>query len=121
MTGGGSGIGFAIARRLARAGDHVVLASRDAGRVDAARRILVDEGCLCSAHACDVRDPNAVAHLFDAAGEIAAAAAWLVSDEASYCTGAVLTVDGGRSLGVAMHGVADGENHKDSSRHAAGN
>ncbi len=26
-------------------------------------------------------------------------------DEASYCTGAMLTVDGGRSLGVAMHGV----------------
>jgi len=37
--------------------------------------------------------------------EIAAAAAWLLSEQAAYCTGAVLTVDGGRSLGVGMHGV----------------
>jgi NAD(P)-dependent dehydrogenase (short-subunit alcohol dehydrogenase family) len=248
VTGGGSGIGFAIARRLARAGDHVVLASRSADRVDAACDSLSAEGHSCSAHSCDIRDPDAVARLFDAAGEleglvnnaagnfvcpaldlspngfravvesslhgsffcsqalarqaiargsggvilnivatyawtgapgvahsaaakaglvaltktlarewgphrirvnalapgfvatasaranilsdpdaedrmrslipldrfadegeIAAAAAWLLSDEASYCTGAVLTVDGGRSLGVAMHEVADQE------------
>jgi NAD(P)-dependent dehydrogenase (short-subunit alcohol dehydrogenase family) len=245
VTGGGSGIGFAIAGRLARAGDHVVLASRSADRVNAACETLGAEGLSCSAHACDISDPDAVARLFDAAGEldglvnnaagnfvcpslqlspngfravvesslhgsffcsqelarraiargdgatilnivatyawtgapgvahsaaakaglvaltktlarewgphdirvnalapgfvatdsaranilsdpdaedrmrslipldrfadedeIADAAAWLLSDEASYCTGAVLTVDGGRSLGVAMHGVA---------------
>jgi NAD(P)-dependent dehydrogenase (short-subunit alcohol dehydrogenase family) len=198
VTGGGSRIGFAIAGRLARAGDHVVLASRSADRVNAACETLGAEGLSCSAHACDIRDPDAVARLFDAAGEldglvnnaagnfvcpslelspngfravvesslhgsffcsqelarraiargdgatildivatdsaranilsdpdaedrmrslipldrfadedeIADAAAWLLSDEASYCTGAVLTVDGGRSLGVAMHGVA---------------
>jgi NAD(P)-dependent dehydrogenase (short-subunit alcohol dehydrogenase family) len=244
VTGGGSGIGFAIARRLARAGDHLVLASRNWERLERARARLVGEGASCAAYTCDVRDPDAVTRLFASAGEldglvnnaagnfvcssleltpngfravvesslhgsffcsqafarqaiaresggvilnivatyawtgapgvahsaagkaglmaltktlarewashrirvnalapgfvptesaranilsdpdaeeemrtlvplgrfgeedeIAAAAAWLLSDEASYCTGAVLTVDGGRSLGVAMHRV----------------
>jgi NAD(P)-dependent dehydrogenase (short-subunit alcohol dehydrogenase family) len=35
--------------------------------------------------------------------EIAAAVRYLMSDEARYVTGAVLSVDGGRSLGPAMH------------------
>jgi NAD(P)-dependent dehydrogenase (short-subunit alcohol dehydrogenase family) len=35
------------------------------------------------------------------AEEIAAAAAWLCSDEASYITGAVLSIDGGRMVGIA--------------------
>jgi NAD(P)-dependent dehydrogenase (short-subunit alcohol dehydrogenase family) len=39
--------------------------------------------------------------------EIARAAGFLLSDDASYVTGAVLTVDGGRSLGPQMHGVED--------------
>lgn len=58
-------------------------------------------------------DPDAEARMlamiplgrFAAVDEISAAAAWLLSEEASYCTGTVLTVDGGRSLGVGMHGV----------------
>lgn len=40
---------------------------------------------------------------FAEGSEIANAAAWLLSDDAAYCTGAVLTVDGGRSLGLSMH------------------
>ena len=41
--------------------------------------------------------------------EIARAAAFLLSDDASYVTGAVLTVDGGRSLGPQMHQSAPAE------------
>jgi NAD(P)-dependent dehydrogenase (short-subunit alcohol dehydrogenase family) len=37
--------------------------------------------------------------------EIADAVAFLMGDQASYITGSVLTVDGGRSLGPSMHEV----------------
>jgi NAD(P)-dependent dehydrogenase (short-subunit alcohol dehydrogenase family) len=242
VTGGSAGIGFAIARRLARQGDHVVIAARDGDRLERALQRLAAEDGSCSGQSCDIRDPAAVDGLFAAAGaldglvnnaagnvvcpsltvspngfrsviesslhgsffcsqafarqatarggaivnivatyawtgapevahsaaakaglvaltkslgrewgplgirvnalapgfvptdgaqakilsdpaaearmlemiplgrfarvdEISAAAAWLLSEQASYCTGAVLTVDGGRSLGVGMHGV----------------
>lgn len=40
---------------------------------------------------------------FGEVGDIAGSVAFLMSPEAAYVTGAVLTVDGGRSLGLAMH------------------
>ncbi|MGC5022741.1 SDR family oxidoreductase [Micromonospora sp. DT47] len=40
--------------------------------------------------------------------DISESAAFLLSERAAYVTGAVLTVDGGRSLGVAMHRAKHG-------------
>ncbi len=58
VTGGASGLGFAIARRLARDGAAVMLADRDAAQLEAARTELGVAGM-----AVDVGDPEAVAAL----------------------------------------------------------
>jgi len=44
---------------------------------------------------------------FGRTDEIAGAVSFLMGEHSSYTTGSVLTVDGGRSLGVAMHAGAD--------------
>ena len=44
---------------------------------------------------------------FAQASEIAESVAFLMSERADYITGTVLTVDGGRSLGVSMHEAQD--------------
>jgi len=44
---------------------------------------------------------------FGKVDDIADAVGYLMSERANYVTGAVLTVDGGRSLGISMHAVSD--------------
>jgi NAD(P)-dependent dehydrogenase (short-subunit alcohol dehydrogenase family) len=70
ITGGATGIGFAIARRLAGQGDAVVLASRNLERLEAARERLESEGARCSVAALDVRDGEAVNGLIDSLPDI---------------------------------------------------
>ena len=60
VTGGGSGIGFAIAQALAGAGANVVIASRKLDRLEEAAQDLRDSGAQALAVAADVREPEAV-------------------------------------------------------------
>ena len=61
VTGGGGGLGFAIARGLAAAGAHVVLNGRNRAKLDAAVSMLGAEGATASAAPFDVSQPDAVA------------------------------------------------------------
>jgi NAD(P)-dependent dehydrogenase (short-subunit alcohol dehydrogenase family) len=68
-----------------------------------------------SARAQILSSPTAAEHMLDLiplarfgrTDEIAAAVSFLMGEHASYITGSVLTVDGGRSLGIAMHAGKD--------------
>jgi NAD(P)-dependent dehydrogenase (short-subunit alcohol dehydrogenase family) len=57
VTGANKGIGFEIARQLAGRGFTVVLAGRDAGRVEAAAEALRGEGLDVAGQVLDVADP----------------------------------------------------------------
>ena len=62
VTGGGSGLGFAIARGLARAGAAVTINGRNRAKLDAAAATLVaEEGTAASVVVFDVADAAAVA------------------------------------------------------------
>jgi NAD(P)-dependent dehydrogenase (short-subunit alcohol dehydrogenase family) len=66
VTGGGSGLGYAIAEAFAAVGADVVLASRSADRLDAAEsRIAAATGRLCRSFPCDIRDEDDVERLRD--------------------------------------------------------
>lgn len=60
VTGGGRGIGAAVARELAAAGASVVVAARSRDQIEAVAAELTDAGHDAWAVACDVTDPAAV-------------------------------------------------------------
>jgi len=66
VTGGGSGIGFAIATELAAAGADVVITSRSADRLAQAELAIAEQaGRVCASLPADVRDEAQVAALHD--------------------------------------------------------
>ena len=60
VTGGGTGIGLAIARRLGAAGARVALASRSADHLASGAQTLRDDGVPVLTIPTDVRDPDQV-------------------------------------------------------------
>ncbi len=60
VTGASSGIGEAVAKRLAREVAHVILVGRDMARLDAVREAIVAAGGSASQYSVDLTDNNAV-------------------------------------------------------------
>jgi NAD(P)-dependent dehydrogenase (short-subunit alcohol dehydrogenase family) len=67
VTGGGTGLGKAIAAEFARLGSSIVIASRSAEHLDAGVAAIEAIGAPVTTVTCDIRDPESVARAFDAA------------------------------------------------------
>ena len=60
VTGGGSGIGRCTAHELAALGAAVAIVGRKVDKLDAVRAEIEAAGGVCSTHACDIREEDAV-------------------------------------------------------------
>lgn len=69
VTGGGSGIGLAIARTLVDLGARVAIAGRDAAKLERGRDALANRGQAVHAATCDIREPEQVASFVKGAVE----------------------------------------------------
>jgi NAD(P)-dependent dehydrogenase (short-subunit alcohol dehydrogenase family) len=67
VTGGGTGLGKAIASEFARLGASIVIASRSPDHLDAGVSAIEAIGAPVATVVCDVRDPESIAAAFDAA------------------------------------------------------
>jgi citronellol/citronellal dehydrogenase len=66
VSGGGGGIGRAIAWLFARLGAHVVIAGRSEAKLAPVAATLTAHGLKASAHVVDIREPDSVAALHEA-------------------------------------------------------
>ena len=67
VTGGGTGLGRAIAAEFARLGANLVIASRKKEHLEQGEATLRDLGAKVLAVTCDIRDPEQIAAAFDTA------------------------------------------------------
>jgi NAD(P)-dependent dehydrogenase (short-subunit alcohol dehydrogenase family) len=69
ITGGGTGIGLAVARLFAQSGYYVIITGRNAKRLKRAADNISKKSGQVTAIACDVRDPASVNRLFSEIGK----------------------------------------------------
>jgi NAD(P)-dependent dehydrogenase (short-subunit alcohol dehydrogenase family) len=67
VTGGGTGLGKAIAAEFARLGASIVVTSRKQEHLDAGKEAIEALGAPALAVPCDIRDAESIAAMFDAA------------------------------------------------------
>ena len=70
VTGGGRGIGAAVARALAEAGAEVVVTARGADEIEAVAADLWSRGAVAHAVVCDVTDPGSIGAMASRAREL---------------------------------------------------
>lgn len=69
VTGAGTGLGKAIASEFARLGASIVIASRKPDHLDAGQEAMAAIGAPVLTVACDIREADSIAAMFDAATE----------------------------------------------------
>jgi len=67
ITGGGTGLGKAIATEFARLGANIVIASRKSDHLEAGEKAITDVGAKVLTVSCDIREPEQIAAAFDSA------------------------------------------------------
>jgi NAD(P)-dependent dehydrogenase (short-subunit alcohol dehydrogenase family) len=84
VTGGGTGIGYAVAGKLLAAGARVLMTSRDGAKLDeAVKKLDHGTGAVC-AEVCDIADEAAVGKLGRKIGELATGVDLLVNNAGVY-------------------------------------
>ncbi|MFF4186737.1 SDR family oxidoreductase [Streptomyces sp. NPDC001691] len=83
VTGGGSGLGKAMAAEFARLGADLMIVGRSADRLGAAAEELARLGGRVAVAVCDIREPERIAEVFDAAESTLGLPAVLVNNAAA--------------------------------------